>query len=118
MKFQMETFKEKLIEVYADLEYTSDEFEKILRWIKNNFEETYNNDADLYFGPTQNLVNLQKSFELYIEQIKKHDKKMGLSKSCHTFDEWTYEYAESLCVHAFNEILKNYINETFKMFKE
>ena len=38
MKFQMEMFKEKLIEVYADLEYTSDEFEKILRWIKNNFE--------------------------------------------------------------------------------
>ena len=38
MKFQMEIFKEKLIEVYADLEYSFDEFEKILRWIKNNFE--------------------------------------------------------------------------------
>lgn len=111
MKFQMEIFKEKLIEVYADLEYTSDEFEKILRWIKNNFEKTYNNDADLYFGPTQNLHNLQKSFNLYIEQINKHNE-----EACYTFDKWMYEYAESLCVHAYNEILKNYLNETFKNY--
>ena len=117
MKFQMEMFKEKLIEVYADLEYTSDEFEKILRWIKNNFERTYNNDADLYFGPTQNLHNLQKSFNLYIEQINKHNISMCESKACHTFDEWMYEYTESLCVHAFNEVLKNYLNETFKNYK-
>ena len=117
MKFQMDIFKEKLIEVYADLEYTSDEFEKILRWIKNNFEKTYNNDADFYFGPTHNLHNLQKSFELYIEQIKKHDKKMGLSNTYHTFDEWMCLYAESLCVHAFNQIFKNYFDETFKNYK-
>ena len=115
MKFQIDTFKEKLIEVYVDLEYSSDEFEKILRWIKNNFEKTYNNDSDLYFGPTQNLENLQKSFELYIEQIKKHDKKIG-SKTYHTFNEWMYMYTESLCVHAFNEVLKNYLNETFKNY--
>jgi hypothetical protein len=111
----MEIFKEKLIEVYVDLEYQFDEFDKILRWIKNNFEKTYNKDADLYFGPTQNLVNLQKSFELYIEQIKKHNKKMGSSKS-HTFDEWMYEYTESLCVHAFNESMKTYLNEIFKNY--
>jgi hypothetical protein len=111
----MEIFKEKLIEVYADLEYSWDEFEKILRWIKNNFEKTYNNDADLYFGPTQNLVNLQKSFELYIEQIKKYDKKIG-SKTYHNFNEWMYMYTESLCVHAFNEILKNHLKETFKNY--
>ena len=117
MKFQMEMFKEKLIEVYADLEYTPDEFEKILRWIKNNFEKTYNNDADLYFGPTQNLHNLQKSFNLYIEQINKHNISMCESKACHTFDEWMYMYTESLCVHAFNEVLKNYLNETFKNYK-
>ena len=117
MKFQMDIFKEKLAEVYVDLEYTSDEFEKILRWIKNNFEKTYNKDADLYFGPTQNSRNLQKSFELYLEQIKNHDQKMGLSKSYrHTFDEWMYLYAESLCVHAFNQILKNYFDETFKNY--
>ena len=116
MKFQMEMFKEKLIEVYADLEYTSDEFEKILRWIKNNFETTYNKDADIYFGPTQNLVNFQKSFKLYIEQIKKHDKKIGTSKSYHTFDEWMYMYTESLCVHAFNQVLRNHFDETFKNY--
>ncbi len=108
--FQIDTFKEKLAEVYVDLEYTSDEFEKILRWIKNNFEKTYNNDADLYFGPTQNLHNLQKSFELYIEQINEYH------EVHHTFDEWMYEYTESLCIHAFNEILKNYLNETFKNY--
>ena len=112
----MEIFKEKLIEVYVDLEYSSDEFEKILRWIKNNFEKTYNNDADFYFGPTHNLHNLQKSFELYIEQIKKHNEKNFSLKTCHTFDEWMYEYTEALCVHAYNEILKNYLNETFKNF--
>ena len=64
MEFQIDTFKEKLAEVYVDLEYSFDEFEKILRWIKNNFETTYNKDADLYFGPTQNLHNFQKSFNL------------------------------------------------------
>ena len=90
MEFQIDTFKEKLSEVYVDLEYSFDEFEKILRWIKNNFEKTYNDDADLYFGPTQNLVNFKKSFKLYIEQIKKHDRKFGSSESCHTFDEWMY----------------------------
>lgn len=117
MKFQMDIFKEKLAEVYVDLEYTSDEFEKILRWIKNNFETTYNKDADLYFGPTQNLVNCQKSFELYIEQIKKHDKKMGISNTYHhTFEEWMYMYTETLCVHAFNQILKNHFDETFKNY--
>lgn len=116
MKFQMDIFKEKLSEVYVDIEYTSDEFEKILRWIKNNFEKTYNKDADLYFGPTQNLVNLQKSFELYIEQIKKYDEQFGLSPSHHTFDEWMYMYTESLCVHAFNQILKNHFDETFKNY--
>lgn len=112
----MEMFKEKLIEVYADLEYTSDEFEKILRWIKNNFEKTYNNDADLYFGPTQNLHNLQKSFNLYIEQINKHNMSFFESEACHTFDEWMYMYAESLCAHALNKILKNSLNEIFKNY--
>lgn len=116
MKFQMDLFKKKLIEVYFDLEYSFDEFEKILRWIKNNFEKTYNKDVDLYFGPTQNSVNLQKSFELYLEQIKNHDKKFGSSKSYHTFDEWIYMYTESLCVHAFNQILKNHLDETFKNY--
>ncbi len=116
MEFQIDTFKEKLAEVYVDLEYSFDEFEKILRWIKNNFEKTYNNDADLYFGPTQNLTNFKKSFKLYIEQIKKHDKQFGLSESCHNFDEWMYMYTESLCVHAFNQILKNHFDETFKNY--
>ena len=116
MEFQIDTFKEKLAEVYVDLEYSFDEFEKILRWIKNNFEKTYNNDADLYFGPTQNLVNFKKSFKLYIEQIKKHDKQFGSSESCHNFDEWMYMYTESLCVHAFNQVLKNHFDETFKNY--
>ena len=111
MKFQMEIFKEKLIEFYDEHECTQDEFEKILRWIKNNFEKTYNNDANLYFGPTQNLRNLQKSFELYIEQISEHNE-----EACHTFEEWMYMYTDSLCIHAFNQILKNHIDETFKNY--
>ena len=98
IKFQMEIFKEKLIKDCIDLKYTSDEFEKILRWIKNNFKNTYNKDADLYFGPTQNLHNLQKSFELYIEQINKHNVSIFGSEACHTFDEWLYMYTLNLFV--------------------
>ena len=106
----------KILLRYTLINACEEEFEKILGWIKNNFEKTYNNDADLYFGPTQNLPNFQKSFKLYIEQINKHNMSFFESEACHTFDEWMYMYTESLCVHALNQILKNSLNETFKNY--
>ena len=62
-------FKEKLIEVYADLEYTSDEFEKILRWIKNNFEKTYNIIGDLYKKEFeyQPSIKVQETNEIFLD---------------------------------------------------
>jgi hypothetical protein len=109
MKFQMDIFKKSLIKVYFDLEYTENEFNQILRWIKNNFETTYDKDADLYFGPTQTLDNLQKTFIEYVEQINKHNKALTREEACHTYEEWIYMYAETLSVHAFNQILKENI---------
>jgi hypothetical protein len=116
MKFQMDIFKKSLIKVYFDLEYTENQFNQILRWIKNNFETTYDKDADLYFGPTQTLDNLQKSFMEYIEQVNKHTKALTGEEACHYYEEWIYMYAEALSAHAINHILKENVDKIFENY--
>ena len=117
MEFQMDTFKEKLAEVCVDIKYSKEEFIEILNWIKNNFGTTYSEEADLYFGPTQTAANIQKSFVKYVEQINERAGHIsGEEYTDYDPNELKYMYVASLCVHAYDQIIKKEINRVFQNY--
>ena len=117
MKITINEFKKNLSDVCSEIEYSKEEFVEILNWIKNNFEMTYNEEADLYFGPTQTLDNIQKSFMKYVEQINEHARHVSdEGDTDYHPNELKYMYVEALCIHAYDQIIKKEINRVFQSY--
>lgn len=115
IEFNFDVFKEAIINRKVSDFYSFEDFEKIIEWISDKIYVTNDKETGIEFLPTNNEMNLSKSFISYYEQYQQQEMDLNRKKDddIHT-ESFNRKFANALFDHANKEITKDLFEKYFK----